>query len=54
MTPCVGTAVVRHDPAAASLVVMLRGLRMYGMAQVTADLMEQGAPVFEVAIPILS
>lgn len=45
---------MRHDPAAASLVVMLRGLRMYGMSQATADLIEQGAPAFEAAIPILS
>ncbi|MCP1244305.1 ATP-binding protein, partial [Acetobacter lambici] len=45
---------MRHDPAAASLVVMLRGLRMYGMAQATADLIEQGAPAFGAAIPILS
>ncbi|MFT9366970.1 MAG: ATP-binding protein, partial [Gluconobacter sp.] len=37
---------MRHDPAAASLVIMLRGLRMYGMAQATADLIEQGAPAF--------
>ena len=27
---------------------------MYGMAQATADLIEQGAPAFEAAIPILS
>ncbi|OAG71466.1 transposase [Acetobacter malorum] len=54
MTSCEGTAAMRHDPAAASLVVMLRGLRMYGMSQATADLIEQGAPAFEAAIPILS
>ncbi|OUJ01124.1 hypothetical protein HK14_11130 [Acetobacter cibinongensis] len=45
---------MRHDPAAASLVIMLRGLRMYGMAQATADLIELGAPAFDAAIPILS
>jgi DNA replication protein DnaC len=45
---------MRHDPAGAAIVVMLRGLRMYGMAQATAELMEQGAPAFEAAIPILS
>ncbi len=45
---------MRHDPAAASLVVMLRGLRMYGLSQATAALIEQGAPAFEAAIPILS
>ena len=45
---------MRHDPAAGALVVMLRGLRMYGMAQATAELTEQGAPAFEAAIPVLS
>ena len=45
---------MRHDPAAAAIVVMLRGLRMYGMAQATAELLEQGAPAFEAAIPVLS
>jgi len=45
---------MRHDPAGAAIVVMLRGLRMYGMAQATAELMEQGAPAFETAIPVLS
>ena len=45
---------MRHDPAAAAIVVMLRGLRMYGMAQATAELLEQGAPAFETAIPVLS
>ena len=45
---------MRHDPAGAAIVVMLRSLRMYGMAQATAELMEQGAPAFEAAIPILS
>ncbi|ACI52416.1 IstB domain protein ATP-binding protein [Gluconacetobacter diazotrophicus PA1 5] len=44
---------MRHDPAAGALVVMLRGLRMYGMAQATAELTEQGAPAFEAAIPVL-
>jgi hypothetical protein len=45
---------VRHDPAGAALVVMLRGLKMYGMAQAVAELVEQGAPAFEAAVPILS
>ena len=45
---------MRHDPASAALVVMLRGLKMYGMAQAVGDLVEQGAPAFEAAIPILS
>ena len=29
---------MRHDPASADLVVMLRGLKMVGMAQAVADL----------------
>ncbi|WP_367161067.1 IS21-like element helper ATPase IstB (plasmid) [Kozakia baliensis] len=45
---------MRHDPAAGALVVMLRSLRLYGMAQATAELTEQGAPAFEAAIPVLS
>ena len=45
---------MRHDPASAAVVVMLRGLKMYGMAGAASDLIEQGAPAFEAAIPILS
>jgi len=45
---------MRHDPASAALVVMLRGLKMHGMAQAVGDLVEQGAPAFEAAIPTLS
>ena len=45
---------MRHDPASAAVVVMLRSLKMYGMAQAVADLIEQGAPAFNSAIPILS
>ena len=45
---------MRHDPASAAVVVMLRGLKMHGMAQAANDLMEQGAPAFETAVPILS
>ena len=45
---------MRHDPASAALVVMLRGLKMYGMAQAVGDLVEQGAPAFEAAISTLS
>ena len=45
---------MRHDPASAALVVMLRGLRMYGMAQAVGELMEQGAPAFEAAVPVFS
>lgn len=45
---------MRHDPASAAVVVMLRGLKMYGMSQAVSDLIEQGAPAFEAAVPILS
>jgi DNA replication protein DnaC len=45
---------VRHDPASAAVVVMLRSLKMYGMAQAVSDLTEQGAPAFDTAVPILS
>ena len=45
---------MRHDPAAAAIVIMLRSLKMYGMAQAVTDLTEQGAPAFEAAVPILS
>src|SRR5215204_3164531 len=45
---------MRHDPASAAVVVMLRGLKMYGMAQAVSDLMEQGSPAFGAAVPILS
>lgn len=45
---------MRHDPATSALVVMLRGLKMPGMAQAVTDLMQQGSPAFEAAVPILS
>ena len=49
---------MRHDPASApryfGVVVMRRGLKMYGMAQAVGDLIEQGAPAFEAAVPMLS
>ena len=45
---------MRHDPAAGAIVIMLRSLKMYGMAQAVIDLTEQGAPAFESAVPILS
>jgi len=45
---------MRHDPAGAAVVIMLRSLKMYGMAQAASDLLEQGAPAFDAAIPILS
>src|SRR3546814_8801954 len=51
---CAGRTVMRHDPATGAIVVMLRGLKMPGMAQAVTDLMAQGSPAFEAAIPILS
>ena len=45
---------MRHDPASAAVEVMLRGLKMYGMAQAVSDLIAQGAPAFDAAVPILS
>ncbi len=45
---------MRHDPASAAVVVMLRGLKMYGMAQAVSDLIEQGSPAFDAAVPVLS
>lgn len=46
--------VMRHDPAGAAIVIMLRSLKMPGMAQAVNDLQEQGSPAFEAAMPILS
>lgn len=45
---------MRHDPASGAVVIMLRGLKMYGMAQAVGDLMEQGSPAFEASVPIIS
>lgn len=45
---------MRHDPASASIVIMLRSLKMFGMAQAVSDLAEQGSPAFDAAVPMLS
>src|SRR6476646_4561080 len=45
---------MRHNPAAGALVIMLRSLKMHGMAQAVGELTEQGSPAFEAALPILS
>ena len=37
---------MRHDPAGASIVIMLRSLKLYGMANAIEDLVAQGAPAF--------
>lgn len=52
--PYVRRPVMRHDPASAAIVIMLRSLKMYGMAQAVGELTEQGSPAFEAAVPILS
>jgi DNA replication protein DnaC len=45
---------MRHNPASGAIVIMLRALKMYGMAQAVDDLIEQGSPAFDTAVPILS
>ena len=45
---------MRHDPASGALVIMLRSLKMHGMAQAVDELTQQGSPAFEAAIPVLS
>ena len=47
-------AAMRHDPASGAIVIMLRSRKMHGMAQAVIDLIEQGAPAFEAAVPILT
>ena len=45
---------MRHDPASAAVIVMLRSLKMFGMAQAADELIEQGAPAFDAALPMLA
>ena len=45
---------MRHDPAGAAIVIMLRSLKLPGMALAVSDLLEQGAPAFDAAVPMLS
>ena len=45
---------MRHNPAARAITIMLRSLKMHGMAQAVGELTEQGSPAFEAALPILS
>ena len=49
-----GRTAMRHDPAGASIIIMLRSLKLHGMAHAVDDLVTQGAPAFEAAIPTLS
>lgn len=45
---------MRHDPASAAIVSMLRELKMHGMAQAVAELAKQGSPAFDAAQPVLA
>ena len=45
---------MRHDPASGAIVIMLRSLKMHGMSQAVTDLIEQGAPAIESAVPVLT
>ena len=45
---------MRHNPASGAVIVMLRSLKMQGMAQAVDEQAEQGSPAFEAAVPILS
>jgi DNA replication protein DnaC len=45
---------MRHNPASGAIVIMLRQLKMHGMALAVGELTEQGSPAFEAALPILS
>ena len=45
---------MRHNPAAGAIVIMLRTLKMHGMAQAVGELTEQGSPAFEATLPILT
>jgi IstB-like ATP binding protein len=43
-----------HGPARGAIIIMLRSLKMHGMAQAVGEPTEQGSPAFEAALPILS
>ena len=45
---------MRHNPTAGAIIVILRSLKIHGMAQAVSELTEQGSPAFEAALPILS
>jgi DNA replication protein DnaC len=45
---------MRHNPASGAVVIMLRSLKMHGMAHAVGELTEQGSPAFEASVPILS
>ena len=45
---------MRHDPAGASIIIMLGSLKLHGMTHAVDDLVTQAVPAFEAATPILS
>ncbi len=45
---------MRHDPAEASIIIMLRSLKLHDMAHAVDDLITQGVPAFEATTPMLS
>ena len=45
---------MRRDPAGAFIIIMLRNLKLHGMAHAGDDLVTQGASAFEAATPMLS
>ena len=45
---------MRHNPASGAIVIMLKSLKMHGMAQAVGELTKQGCPAVETALPILS
>lgn len=45
---------MRHNSASGAIGIMLRQLKMHGMAHAVGELTDQGSPAFEAAIPILS
>ena len=45
---------MRHDPAGASIIIMLCILKLHSMAHTVDHLVTQGVPAFEAATPMLS
>ena len=45
---------MRHNPAAGAVVIMLRSLKLHGMAQAVGELTEQGSPAFEAALSLVT
>jgi hypothetical protein len=43
-----------RDSASNSIVALLKGLKMHGMAHAVSELGDQGSPAFEAAQPILA